>query len=136
MRHFSRRLAAAALVGAAVVTTAAVPQAFADTVSATGPSMLVMTVAGDGVPTARTAVLECGEQAGGDHPARAAACAALAADGLDFTAPPSTQVMCADVVQPVTVSATGVWNGNPVDYQRTYANPCLMHRATGPLFDF
>ena len=140
MRHISHRLAAITLLGAAGLTAMAAPQALAaPTPSGDGPSILVMTLA-DGTPDAprasRTAILQCGDQAGGDHPAPAASCATLQADGLDFTATPTLQIMCPALVQPVTVTVIGVWNGNPVDYQRTYPNNCLMRRATGQLFDF
>jgi hypothetical protein len=139
MRHFSRRMATAALIAATGLIAATAPRAAADPVPDTpGPSALVLTVSGDTAAdpgTFRSALLECGAQPHGTHPAPAAACAALEADGLDFTAKPVLQIMCPDIVRPVTVTATGVWNGNPVDYQHTYLNECLMRRATGVLFD-
>jgi hypothetical protein len=140
MRCFSRRLVTAALLGAGVLATTAAPQALADSAPGTaGPSVLVMTVA-DGTPgtpgATRTAALECGTPTGGDHPAPAAACAALEADDLDFTAPPTLQIMCPNIVQPVTVAAIGMWNGALVNYRHTYPNACVMHRTTGRLFDF
>jgi hypothetical protein len=138
MRHFSRRLATAALITLTGLIAPTAPRAVADPApGAAGPSVLVLTVT-PGTPTApgigHSVVLECGVQPGGTHPAPADACSALQADGLDFTAKPTLQVMCPDLVRPVTVSATGVWNGTAVDYQRTYANECLMQRATGVLF--
>lgn len=140
MRHFSRRLATASLITLAGLIAPAAPSALADSrPDAAGPSVLVMTVvAGTTAMPAvsRSVVLDCGATPGGDHPDPEAGCAALRADGLDFTSKPTLQVMCPDIVQPVTVTATGLWNGGPVDYEHTYANGCLMRRATGVLFDF
>lgn len=144
MRHASRRLATAALATLAGLIAPATPSALADSGPGTGtgtegPSVLVMTVTADtpAVPvTGRSVVLECGATPGGDHPEPEAGCATLRADGLDFTSKPTLQVMCPDIVQPVTVTATGLWSGAPVDYEHTYANECLMQRATGVLFAF
>jgi hypothetical protein len=138
MRHFSRRLATTALITLTGLIAPATPHAVADPAPGTaGPSVLVLEVT-PGTPTTpgigHSVVLECGAQPGGTHPAPVDACAALQADGLDFTSKPTLQVMCPDLVRPVTVSATGVWNGAAVDYQHTYANQCLMQRATGVLF--
>jgi hypothetical protein len=140
MRHISRRLTTVGITAAAALLAPAAPAALAAPGAGTAaPSVLVMTVTA-GTPSApgasRSAVLECGAVPGGDHPAAAAGCAALEADGLDFTAPPTLQVMCPDLVRPVTVTVTGVWRGGLVDYQRTYPNECQLHRATGVLFDF
>ncbi|WP_042432328.1 SSI family serine proteinase inhibitor [Streptacidiphilus anmyonensis] len=138
MRHNSRRLAITALITLTGLITPAAPLAFAEPApGVAGPSVLVLTVtpaAGSTPGVGRSAVLDCGAEPGGTHPAPVAACATLRADGLDFTAKPALQVMCPDIVSPVTVTATGVWNGDPVDYQRTYTNQCLMQRATGVLF--
>ncbi|WP_042366081.1 SSI family serine proteinase inhibitor [Streptacidiphilus neutrinimicus] len=138
MRHISRRLATTALLTATGLIAPAAPLALADpTPGTTGPSVLVLTVT-PGTPDApgvgHSAVLQCGDKPGGTHPTPAAACAALRADGLDFTSRPTVQIMCPDIVRPVTVAATGVWDGTPVDYQHTYTNECLMQRATGVLF--
>ncbi|WP_052433999.1 SSI family serine proteinase inhibitor [Streptacidiphilus melanogenes] len=139
MRHNSRRLATTALLAVTGLIAPAAPLAFADPApgAATGPSVLVLTVT-PGTPAVpgigHSVVLQCGDEPGGTHPSPAAACAALRTDGLDFTAKPTVQTMCPDIVRPVTVSATGVWDGDPVEYQHTYTNECLMQRATGVLF--
>jgi hypothetical protein len=145
-RLLGTRLGAVTLAATAALLTTAAPGAAADPVTdpapgAQSPSVLVMTVtpgtASDPGPgLARSAVLTCGDEPGGDHPTPVESCAALQADGLDFTARPGLQVMCPDLFAPVTVAATGVWNGEPVAYQHTYANNCLLRRATGVLFAF
>jgi hypothetical protein len=138
MRHTTLRLATTALIAATGLVGPAAPRALADSgPDAQGPSVLVMTVTPASLVSgiSRSAVLECGPLPGGDHPSPAASCATLQTDGLDFTAKPTLQVMCPDLVQPVTVTATGVWNGTPVDYRHTYNNSCLMRRSTGELFD-
>ncbi|SEL19164.1 SSI family serine proteinase inhibitor [Streptacidiphilus jiangxiensis] len=143
-RQLGTRLGTVTLAAVAALFATAVPGAAADPAAdpapnAQGPSVLVMTVS-PGTATdpgpGRSAVLTCGTEPGGDHPAPVESCAALLADGLDFTSRPGLQVMCPDLVAPVTVTATGVWNGRPVDYQHTYANGCLLRRATGVLFAF
>jgi hypothetical protein len=35
---------------------------------------------------------------------------------------------------PVTVTATGRWEGRAVRYQHTFGNACLLHVDTGPVF--
>ncbi|MEZ0094485.1 SSI family serine proteinase inhibitor [Streptacidiphilus sp. EB129] len=139
MRRIRNWHVTAAVLGAACLTALAAPQAMAAEPDPTVPSLLVMTVANgtqDAQTTPRSTVLICGAATEGDHPDGASACATLQADGLSFTAPPALQILCADIVQPVTVTAEGFWDGAPVFYQQTYTNPCLMWRATGALFAF
>lgn len=45
-------------------------------------------------------------------------------------------VFCSRVYDPVRATATGVWNGRYVRFEQTYSNPCMMRRATGPVFWF
>ncbi|MEY9875213.1 hypothetical protein ABH931_004714 [Streptacidiphilus sp. MAP12-33] len=146
MRPLPRRTAAFTLAAVAALLAGAAPRAAADPVApgasstAPGPSVLVMTVgAGTAVDPgpSRSTVLTCDDDTpGGDHPSPAESCAALRSDGLDFTSRPTLQVMCPDLYQPVTVTAMGVWEGDPVDYRRTYPNPCQLRRATSVLFAF
>lgn len=72
----------------------------------------------------------------GSHPRGPEACALLGrAQGnpiyvrLPFTA-------CPLHYDPVTVSATGTWNGRYVRYRRTFSNQCALRAATGAIFSF
>ncbi|WP_345028569.1 SSI family serine proteinase inhibitor [Kutzneria kofuensis] len=40
-----------------------------------------------------------------------------------------------DLYDPVTVSATGVWDGVTVDYRKTFPNQCKLRLRTGSVFD-
>ncbi|OLZ67434.1 serine protease [Streptomyces sp. IMTB 2501] len=67
--------------------------------------------------------------------ARAAeACSELAAANGDIARIPQTKVFCQMIYAPVTVHAHGQWNGQPVDYQKTYSNKCTMEAQTGAVF--
>ncbi|MCC5473744.1 subtilase-type protease inhibitor [Streptomyces sp. NPDC059680] len=68
--------------------------------------------------------------------ARAAeACAELAkADGDIARIPQKKGVFCPMIFAPVTVHASGQWNGRPVDYQETYSSKCAMEARTGAVF--
>ncbi|MGF1425645.1 SSI family serine proteinase inhibitor [Kitasatospora sp. LaBMicrA B282] len=132
--------AAAVLGAAACLAALAGPQALAaPSRSSDAPTALVMTVA-DGTPdaltNARSVLLLCNPVTGGDHPAAATACDNLRTSAGSLTATPTLQTFCMNVHQPVTVLAEGIWQGQPVSYQQTYDNRCLMLRATGELFDF
>lgn len=73
---------------------------------------------------------------GGSHPDPLGACAALTAADGDFTALQTRPHACTMELRPVTAVAAGVWRGKPVHWQQEYSNPCVMHGATDPLFDF
>ncbi|WP_369392646.1 subtilase-type protease inhibitor [Streptomyces sp. CG1] len=67
--------------------------------------------------------------------ARAAeACGELAAANGDIARIPQKKVFCQMIYAPVTVHAHGQWNGQPVDYQKTYSNKCTMEAQTGAVF--
>jgi Subtilisin inhibitor-like len=73
----------------------------------------------------------------GTHPSPAATCTALAVAGGDVTkleGRPGT--MCADIYDPVTAQARGVYNGARVNFRRTYPNRCDLDRETAPVFEF
>ncbi|MER5540942.1 subtilase-type protease inhibitor [Streptomyces sp. NPDC001118] len=69
--------------------------------------------------------------------ARAAeACSELAAAHGDIARiPQKKEVFCQMIYAPMTVHAHGVWNGQPVDYEKTYPNKCTMEARTGAVFD-
>lgn len=104
------------------------------------PSALVLTVtdgssATDGT-VLRAATLTCAPRPGGTHPAAAAACAELRANGpeLDALAEPRADAACTREWAPVTVTADGVWQGRHLTYSYTYANSCGLRNSTGLLF--
>jgi len=81
--------------------------------------------------------LQC-SPAGGSHPDAEAACAALERVGGDFTAlgDHGEQAVCTLEYAPVRLSATGFWQGTPVDYEKTFSNPCVARSRTAGVFDF
>ncbi|MBT2407145.1 subtilase-type protease inhibitor [Streptomyces sp. ISL-87] len=106
------------------------------------PSALVLGVtAGEDTATGtvlRAVTLVCAPAPGGTHPAPAAACAELRANGdqLDALAEPSANVDCTREWNPMTVTADGVWQGRHINYSYTFANPCGLRHAEGALFHF
>ncbi|CAM5336674.1 subtilase-type protease inhibitor [Streptomyces avidinii] len=106
------------------------------------PSALVLSVTdGDsatGGTVLRAVTLVCAPRAGGTHPAAAAACSELRANGpeLDALAQPRPESACTREWAPVTVTADGVWQGRRLSYSYTYANSCGLRNSTGVLFDY
>ncbi|GAA3777218.1 SSI family serine proteinase inhibitor [Micromonospora maritima] len=134
---FARRTAALALaaaLGSLAAVTAAGPAGAAPRPGPETPSVLLLTVdAGDA--DVRATVLVCGP-AGGLHPDPVAACRLVARvdghlDALDVGTDP-----CTSQYAPVTARAVGFWQDRPVTYTRTFANDCLLRRATATLFTF
>lgn len=143
MRHVLGTVAAAATTAACLLTATAgtaVAQDRSDRPSVPtleaglyAPTDLVLAV-GRGTDTATLAVersvtLSCAPRPSGTHPDAAAACAELkAVDGrFGDLARPATNAMCTKQWAPVTVSATGVWEGRRVDWSATFANGCTLH---------
>ncbi|WP_280267103.1 subtilase-type protease inhibitor [Nocardia wallacei] len=82
-----------------------------------------------GAPAEREVTLSC-EPRGGTHPNVDAACDALAAVDGDFDAlPQDPHRMCTKIWDPVTITATGTWNGRAVDYTHTFGNNCEREGA-------
>ncbi|MGW1379189.1 SSI family serine proteinase inhibitor [Streptomyces sp. NPDC002446] len=138
-RHRSARAArptaVLATVSAALVGTflpapagAAEPQPPAD-------QGLLLTVSGDRNTWIRGVRLGCPDTYG-RHPHAAAACDALTWARGDFDALPGEPHACNRRYDPVTVSARGTWQGNPVDWHKEFANACTMDSETGPVFRF
>jgi hypothetical protein len=135
------RILAAMLVAGLLLTTVAALPAMAGTrvtADVRPRSSFRLTVTHGEKPdpaTAKTATLTC-EPAGGTHPDPKTACAQLAAVNGDFGALNVNPGPCFLIFDPYTVTATGYWRGTPVNFQRTYANSCILGRQTGAVFAF
>ncbi|MGH3815373.1 MAG: SSI family serine proteinase inhibitor [Pseudonocardiaceae bacterium] len=100
----------------------------------TEQSFLVLSV--QARDNASVVTLRC-DPPGGNHSNAAAACAALADAGGDFsklTGQPGT--LCPRIFDSVTAQARGQYRGAPVAFQRTYPNRCDLDRQTAPVFQF
>ncbi|MGW7352277.1 subtilase-type protease inhibitor [Streptomyces sp. NPDC054784] len=115
--------------------------ATAEPASLYAPSALTLTVAEGGdasaAAPARAVTLSCRPTDSGTHPAPAAACAELRGVHGDFTALGASGTgACPMVYAPVVVTAQGVWEGERVDFERTYGNGCVLAAEGTPVFDF
>ncbi|MCK2238526.1 MULTISPECIES: SSI family serine proteinase inhibitor [unclassified Crossiella] len=101
-------------------------------------SRLTLTIAQgeDPTPVAYRRTLTC-QPPGGDHPRAVAACVDLTRANGDFRRLPGDprHPGCPRDYRPVTVTASGHWQGSQVRFQHTYANQCVLEAATGPVFD-
>ncbi|MEU9833004.1 SSI family serine proteinase inhibitor [Streptosporangium sp. NPDC048047] len=85
---------------------------------------------------ARSALLVC-DPPRGSHPQGARACAELSMVNGEFTAlRPQPGVACTMQYDPVTVTASGIWDGRSIRYQHTFGNSCVMRASTGSVFAF
>lgn len=82
------------------------------------------------------ATLACEPVPHGTHPLPLPACTALSAADGDFDALPGWPGVCREPYAPVTVTARGEFRGQPVDWRKKFANPCILRAATGPVFAF
>ncbi|QTE01691.1 SSI family serine proteinase inhibitor [Streptomyces cyanogenus] len=80
----------------------------------------------------RGTLLLCDPPLGHAHAAEA--CADLSAAGGDIGRIPPANVFCPMIFAPVTVHASGQWNGRSVDFQETYSSACTMRARTGSVF--
>ena len=87
-------------------------------------------------PPARSVFLNC-SPVGGSHPSAEEACAWLNRAGVD---PGALRVNAAEpctmIYAPVTVTASGIWDGKYFQFRRTFGNDCELKSAAGALFDF
>ena len=128
----------AAAPAAASVTTAIEPVTAtevttnAQTTAAARGARLAITVRPARGP-AKVAWLTC-DPAGGSHRRAAEACEALATAEGDPAAITAEDAMCTMEHAPVRATLAGVWQRQPIRYQKTYSNACVMRVATGALF--
>ncbi|MFF8288789.1 subtilase-type protease inhibitor [Streptomyces sp. NPDC016309] len=145
MRTLVRRaivcgLATAGVLGPMTVTGAAA-KAAAPEPRLYAPSALVLTVAqGENATTAtpmRAVTLTCSPTAGGTHPAPKQACAELRATEGEFDALGEDEGRpCIKIYDPVVVTAQGIWEGRRVNFEKTYANSCVMQAEGSSVFSF
>ncbi|MEU0331941.1 SSI family serine proteinase inhibitor [Streptomyces sp. NPDC006193] len=132
MTYFTRATTAAGVLLAAAGLLAAGP---AHAVSRDVPgNWLYLTVTkGDARSNdTHAALLMCDPPRG--HARAAEACADLSATDGDVGRIPPKDVVCPMIYSPVTVHARGQWNKRTVDFQETYASPCVMKARTGSVF--
>jgi hypothetical protein len=120
-------LTACAGSSSGVSTLPAASASSSTTAPATGPTDLRV-VAGDGSGTSTSWRLTC-DPAGGDHPAVAAACAALAAGGATaLQAVPKDQICTQVYGGPQTATVNGTWRGQKVSASFNRTNGCEIAR--------
>ncbi|OEV30727.1 hypothetical protein AN219_09220 [Streptomyces nanshensis] len=115
----------------------------AGTKSLYAPSALVLTV-GKGSDAAtttveRAVVLNCAPKPSGTHPAAGTACAEVRSVNGRFqqlVTDAAPGMMCTRIWDPVVVTADGVWKGQRVSWQHTFANSCTMNKSGGSVFAF
>jgi hypothetical protein len=123
------------LTGAALASPTAAPSALY------APSALVLTV-GHGESAAlaapdRAVTLTCAPKPSGTHPAADRACAELRRVAGDFDALEARGgVLCTKEYNPVVVTVDGVWQGERVSYERTFANECVKNAHGAGVFTF
>lgn len=81
---------------------------------------------------ARRAMLLCDPPRG--HVRAERACAELDAAHGRIADIPVRETHCPMVHAPVTAQARGQWRGQPVEYERTFPNACVMAARTGSVF--
>ncbi len=127
----------AALATLAVALAALAPAAHADTRHPDDPQPgVLLTVSGSDHTWIRGLRLMCEPAPSGHHPKAAEACAALDAAAGDIDRLPAEDARCTKEYDPVTVTAAGTHRGQDLAWNRTYANDCLRHAATDPVFAF
>ncbi|WP_217237844.1 protease inhibitor [Streptomyces sp. AC555_RSS877] len=144
MRNTARWAATLGLAATAVcgpLTGAALAQPTTTPNALYAPSALVLTVGhGDSAATVtpeRAVTLTCAPTASGTHPAAVSACAELRAADGDFDALAVRDgVLCTKEYDPVVVTVDGVWRGQRVSYERTFANECVKSFQGSSVFTF
>lgn len=135
-----RRLVAvlAALLPAALLATGGIATAAPASPPGIPGSTLVLSISRGqhALPVTDRTILSC-RPSGGTHPRPSLACLQLASVHGDITSlnlHPARP--CVLLYAPVTVTATGTWNGDPVLYRETFDNSCLLAASKGALFRF
>ncbi|CAM5511126.1 SSI family serine proteinase inhibitor [Streptomyces aurantiogriseus] len=134
MKHFPTHSLLAALPATAALVLTAVTPAQASAPGDTGNWLRLTVTEGDSrVSDSRGTLLLCDPPHG--HSRATEACAELAAADGDLRAVPARKdTICSLVYAPVTAHARGQWNGHPVEYEKTFANRCVMGAETGAVF--
>ncbi|WP_424536088.1 SSI family serine proteinase inhibitor [Sphaerisporangium viridialbum] len=87
-------------------------------------------------PSDRVVLLQCGSP-GGTHPRATEACRLLDPVKGDLgDLKTSSDARCARRYEPMTVSASGMWDGHHLYFERTFGNSCELHAYTGAVFNF
>ncbi|QGV76958.1 subtilase-type protease inhibitor [Streptomyces ficellus] len=145
MRTLVRRAVICGLATAGVLGPVTVPAAAAEAAAPAprlyAPTALVLTVAqGETAATAvplRAVTLTCSPKAGGSHPAPEQACGELrAARGSFDNLGDDTARPCVKIWDPVVVTAQGIWEGQRVNFEKTYGNSCMLQAEGSSVFSF
>ncbi|MFC7341024.1 SSI family serine proteinase inhibitor [Saccharopolyspora griseoalba] len=131
----SPRLVGTALLAAAMAAGALAPAATAADQQRAHLGVVNLTISGHDAKDLRTAMLSCGPDAG-THPDPGAACEAITDVEGDFHAIDGGNGLCPLIYDPVTVRATGVYDGRAVDYVDTFSNACIAASRTAGVFAF
>jgi hypothetical protein len=140
MKHFPTLHLSHRFLGALPATAALVLAAVAAPAQASAPRdslpgnwfRLTLTQGDSRASSTRGVLLLCDPPQG--HPRAAEACAELAAAGGEIRDIPPKDGICSLVYAPVTAQARGRWDGRPVEYEKTFANACVMRAETGAVF--
>lgn len=125
----------ALIAGAMFVAAAPVPAALASDEQQEHLGLMNLTINGHTAKDFRTSLLTCSPDAG-THPHPATACEAISNAEGDFHAIEGRTGLCPLIYDPVTVRATGVFDGRSVDYAETFSNACVAANTTGSVFAF
>ncbi|MGP4112126.1 SSI family serine proteinase inhibitor [Streptomyces sp. 4N509B] len=132
-----RRLAAlgAAALASALALSAAPAAAAPGPAPAAAFAELALTVSADSVSPGSSATLTCLPD-GGTHPTPVDACDTLASvDGYVERIPPNREWVCPGHLDPVTVTARGLWGNRVVLYEKTFINRCYAVVSSDFVFD-
>lgn len=134
------RLTATALAAAAFVFLPAAAGYAGTPLSAAKPApqsgSFELTVTDAMAETLSQVTLTCPPD-GGSHPRAAEACDQLNAHSGDISGIVAQNGMCTMEYEPVTVRATGSWQGHEESYSARFSNRCVAVKETGGVvFDF
>ncbi|AWW36245.1 protease inhibitor protein [Streptomyces sp. AS58] len=132
-------LTATAVCGPLIGTAQAAPATTPASLYA--PSALVFTIghgeSAAGVTPERAVTLSCAPTPSGTHPDAVGACLELRGANGNLEAIESrTGVWCTRQYDPVVVRVSGVWQGEYVDYERTFSNECVKNSYGTSVFAF
>ncbi|MET7338984.1 SSI family serine proteinase inhibitor [Nonomuraea sp. NPDC005650] len=120
---------------ACIATAASVVLAPLPAQAAAVPNGLFLSVTGNGGTWLRAIVIQCPLRAD-QHPYGALTCALLTAVDGNIDRLPGNPHPCTRQNDPVTATATGIWQNRRVNWQKTFSNACVLDAATSPVFHF